>query len=143
MMPLGRAAEISRDELKFSKFVSNVRKRFNMLFVDLLKTDLILTNVLTAKEWDQVEQKIRFKYALDMYLEELKQSEMMRDRLDLVREYEPHIGKYVSNDTIRKKVLKQTEEDIEYEDKKMEEEKSDPRYAPPQEDEPGGFGGRR
>lgn len=142
MMPLGRTAEISRDELKFSKFVSGVRKRFNMLFLDLLKTDLILTNVLTAKEWDLVEQKIRFKYALDMYLEEMKQSEMMRDRLDLLREYEPHIGKYVSNDTMRKQVLKQTEEEIEYEDKLMDKEKSDPRYSPPEGDEPGGFGGR-
>ena len=77
-----------------------------------------------------------------MYLEEMKQSEMMRDRLDLLREYEPHIGKYVSNDTMRKQVLKQTEEEIEYEDKLMDKEKSDPRYSPPEGDEPGGFGGR-
>ena len=135
MMPLGRTAEISRDELKFSKFVSKVRKRFNMLFLDLLKTDLILTNTITAKEWDAIEQKIRFKYALDMYLEEMKQSEMLRDRLDLVREYEPHIGKYISHDTVRKQLLKQSEQDIEYEDKMIAEEMANKQFNPPIEDE--------
>lgn len=143
MMPLGRTAEISRDELKFSKFVSKIRKRFNMLFLDLLKTDLILTNVVTAKEWEAVEQKIRFKYALDMYLEEMKQSEMLRDRLELAKDYEQYIGKYVSHDTVRKQILKQSEQDVEYEDKKIAEEMNNKQFSPEEDESTGDFGGRR
>jgi len=143
MMPLGRSAEISRDELKFSKFVSKIRKRFNMMFLDLLKTELVLGKVITGKEWDEIEQKIEFKYALDMYIEELKQSEMIRDRLDLAREYEPHIGKYVPHSYIRREILKQTEEDIKELDKEIQEEKNNDQFYPPEGEEGGGFGGRQ
>lgn len=143
MMPLGRSSEISRDELKFSKFVSKIRKRFNMMFLDLLKTELILSKVITNKEWDEIEQKIEFRYALDMYIEELKQSEMIRDRLDLAREYEPHVGKYVPHSYIRREILKQTEEDIKELDKEINDEKGNEQFYPADGEEEGGFGGRR
>jgi len=143
MMPLGRTAEISRDELKFSKFVSKIRKRFNMMFLDLLKTELILTKIITAKEWEEIEQKIEFKYALDMYIEEMKQTEMLRDRLDLTREFEAHVGKYVSHKYIRQNVLRQTEQDIEEMDKEIEEEKGNEQFYPSDGEEGGGLGGRR
>lgn len=139
MMPLGRSTEISRDELKFSKFVSKVRKRFNMMFLDLLKTELILTKVITPKEWDDLEQKIEFRYALDMYIEETKQSEMLRDRLELVRDIEPYIGKYVSNEYVRSTILKQTEQDIEQQDKLIDEESKDERFVPSEDPNPTPF----
>lgn len=140
LVSLGRSQEISRDELKFSKFVSKIRKRFNMMFLDLLKTELVLTMVITAKEWEQIEHKIQFDYALDMYLEEMKKSEMLRDRLDLIREAEPHIGRYFSNDYVRREILKQGDEDIKEEDKKIKEEKNVEQYKP-KDDMGGGFGG--
>jgi hypothetical protein len=139
LVSLGRSQEISRDELKFSKFVSKIRKRFNMMFLDLLKTELILTKVITAKEWDVVKHKIQFDYALDMYLEEMKKSEMLRDRLDLIREAESHIGRYFSNDFVRRKILKQSDEDIKEEDKKIKDEKSVEQYNPADD----GMGGLR
>lgn len=142
-MPLGRAAEISRDELKFGKFVSKIRKRFNMMLLDLLKTELILTKVITGKEWDELESKINFKYAQDMYLEEMKQTEMLRDRVDLVRDLQEHVGKYFSHDYVRKEVFKQTEQEIEEQDKIIEKEKKDPQFNPPEDEMGGGFGGRR
>lgn len=133
LMPLGRSAEISRDELKFSKFVSKIRKRFNIMFLDLLKTELILTKIITPKEWELIEQNINFKYALDMYIEEMKQTEMNRDRLDLLQLYEPYIGKYVSNRTVREEILKQTDEDIQKEDSLIKEEMNEEQYNPKEE----------
>jgi len=127
----GRGAEITRDELKFSKFVSKIRKRFNIAFLDLLKTELILSKVMTIQEWDKIKNKIDFVYAQDMQLEEMRSSELMRDRLDLVQLYEPYVGKYVSNKYIREMVLKQTEQDIGNMDKEIKEEQSNSQYKEP------------
>lgn len=135
IVQLGRQAEISRDELKFSRFVSKVRKRFNMMLLDLLKTELILTKVITAKEWDEIEQKIEFTYALDQYLEESKQSELLRDRLDLLNQIEPFVGKYVSHEYVRKEVLRQSESDIEKIDKEIANEKTNPQFSDPSDEE--------
>lgn len=135
MMALGRTSEINRDELKFSKFVSKIRKRFNLMFLDLLKTELVLTKVIDAKEWAKIEQKIKFKYALDMYLEELKQTEMVRDRLDLLRDMKDDVGKYFSHKYVRQYVLKQTEQDVEDIDKEIEEERDNEQYYPKDPDQ--------
>lgn len=124
----GRATEINRDELKFSKFVSKIRKRFNLMFKDLLKTDLILTNILTAQEWDEIEQEIEFIYAQDMYIEERKFFEMTRDRIELAKDLEPFIGKYVSHDYVRSEILRQTDEDKKMNDDQMTKELSDPKF---------------
>lgn len=124
----GRGAEVSRDELKFSKFVSKVRKRFNMMFKDLLKTELILTNVIKENEWADIEQRIKFVYAQDMYLEERKFFEMMRDRIDLANELLPYVGKFFSHDWLRSSILRQTDDDIKQEDELIKKEKKDPRY---------------
>ena len=132
----GRQSEISRDELKFSKLISRIRKRFNMILLDLLKTDLILSKVITAKEWNEVYQKFIFKYSQDMYLEEMRKSELTRERLDLANQFKDYIGKYVSHEYIRTEILKQTEKDMDEEDKKIEKELKDPRFKP-LEDESG------
>lgn len=125
----GRSAEISRDELKFSKFVSSVRKRFSIMFKDLLKTELLLKNVFTLEEWNAIEQKIYFRYAQDMYLEERKWFEMTRDRLDLAKDIEQYVGKYYSNDFVRKEILRQTEEEMEEQDKLIKDEESEEQYS--------------
>jgi len=145
MVALGRQAEISRDELKFSRFVSKIRKRFNMMLLDLLKTELILTKIITANEWAEIEHKIEFKYALDQYIEETRHSEMLRDRVDLVNILTPYIGKYVSNDYVRKNVLQQSEQDIKDIDKQISLESKNKQYNNDDQDEDsfGGGGGRQ
>ncbi|MDX1532716.1 MAG: portal protein [Nitrosopumilaceae archaeon] len=138
IVSLGRNTEINRDELKFGKFVTKVKKRFNMMFLDLLRTELILTQVITNKEWEGIKNKIRFIYAQDMYLEEQKKFEMMRDRLELLEQLGPYINKYYSNDYIRREILKQSEEEIAEEDKKISQEKNNKQFNP-KEDEGLGF----
>ena len=139
MVALGRQAEISRDELKFSRFVSKIRKRFNLMFMDLLKTELILTKVITAKEWRDIEQFIEFDYALDMYIEEMRNSELLRDRIDLVGQMQPYVGRYVSHEYVRKNILKQSEEDMKEEDEKIKAEKDDQTLNPPEPEDGGAF----
>jgi hypothetical protein len=130
----GRGQEISRDELKFSKFVSKIRKRFNMMFRDLLKTELILTNIIKSSEWVEIENNISFIYAQDMYLEERKFFEMMRDRLELAKDMNEYVGKYYSHDFIRTKILQQTDEDIKVIDKEIEAESKLDKYKPDEEE---------
>ena len=130
IVSLGRNTEINRDELKFGKFVTKVKKRFNMMFLDLLRTELILTKVITGKEWDKIKNQIKFVYSQDMYLEEQKKFEMMRDRLELLNELNDYVGKYFSHDYIRRQILKQSDEEIEEQDKIIEEEKNNKQYNP-------------
>jgi len=141
LITFGRQTEITRDELKFSRFVSGVRKRFNVMLLDLLKSELILTKVIDSKEWFAIEQYIEFDYALDQYLEEMKNTEMIRDRLELAGEFEAYIGKYVSNQYIRDKILHQTEQEIEDLDKQIEEEKKSRQYETDDENDDGSDGG--
>jgi len=106
---LGRAAEISRDEVKFTKFVGRLRKKFCMLFHDLLKTQLVLKGVIAPEEWDNMQNDITYSFLQDGYFAELKHSEMMRERVNLARDLEQYVGKYFSHQYIRTKILKQNE----------------------------------
>ena len=129
---LGRAAEISRDELKFTKFVGRLRKKFTMLFHDLLKTQLVLKGVITIEEWDVLQQQITYSFLQDGFFAELKNSEIMRERVNLVREVEPYIGKYFSNEYVRTNILRQTDLDIEKQDKQIAVEKPQEQENPVQ-----------
>ena len=120
---LGRAAEISRDELKFTKFVGRLRKKYTSLVHDLLNTQLVLKGVITIEEWDVLQQQITYTFLQDGFFAELKNAEIMRERVALVREVEPYIGKYFSNEYVRTNLLRQTELDIDKQDKQMEIEK--------------------
>ena len=106
---LGRAAEISRDEVKFTKFVGRLRKKFCMLFHDLLKTQLVLKGIISPEEWDGMQNDITYTYLQDGYFAELKHSEMMRERVNLARDLEQYVGKYYSHQYVRSKILKQNE----------------------------------
>lgn len=117
---LGRSSEITRDELKFQKFLGRLRKKFSMLFIDLLKTQLILKGVVTEDEWKEFSQDIAIDYIKDTHFSELKDSEILRERLGTLREMDEYVGKYYSAEWVRKNVLMQTEEDIEEIDKQIE-----------------------
>ena len=109
---LGRAAEITRDELKFTKFVQRLRKRFTQLFHDVLKTQLVLKGIITIEDWSNLKEHIQYDYLKDGYFSELKTAEILRERLNLANEVSPYIGKYFSVEYIRKNVLRQSDEDI-------------------------------
>lgn len=109
---LGRSSEITRDELKFDKFIARLRLLFDELFNDLLRTQLILKKVITSEEWTQFVNKINYKYQRDSHFSEIKELEMMEMRLSLVREASNYLGRYFSHNEIRTKIIRQTEEDI-------------------------------
>ena len=109
---LGRSSEILRDELKFAKFVGRLRKRFVNIFVDMLKTQLILKNIVTPEDWDSIADHIQFDWLYDNQFAELKESELMNERLGTLATIEPYIGKYYSQEWVRKKVLRQTDQEI-------------------------------
>ena len=131
---LGRSSEILRDELKFTKFVGRMRKRFSRLFHDILRTQLILKNIITPEEWDEMSDHIQYDYLYDNHFSELKEAELMNERLGLIAQADPYIGKYYSVDHVRRKILRQTDEEILEEDKQMAAEK-EAGIIPPTEDE--------
>ena len=110
---LGRSNEILRDELKFIKFVGRLRKQFSHLFNDMLKTQLILKGVITVDDWEMMEQHIQYDYLFDNHFTELKEIEMIGERLNLVERMQPFMGVYYSNDHIKRQILQQKESEIE------------------------------
>jgi len=122
---LGRSSEILRDEVKFSKFVGRMRKRFSHLFSDILKTQLILKNIITPEDWDVMEDHIQYDYLYDNHFAELKDSELLQERLNLAGAAEPYIGKYYSADYVRRQILRQTDGEIIEQDKIIEQEIKD------------------
>ena len=119
---IGRAAEITRDEVKFQKFVARLRKRFSEMFIDLLKTQLVLKGIVTLEDWDTMKEHIQFDYVADNYFTELKEIEIRNERMNQVATMDPFVGKYFSVDYIRRQVLKQTDVEIKEIDKQIEEE---------------------
>ena len=119
---LGRSSEILRDELMFSKFVGRLRKRFSALFLDLLKTQLVLKNIVTPEDWEKMAEHIQFDYVYDNHFAELKDHELMTERLNIMVAIEPYIGTYYSRDYVKRKILRQTDEEIEEMAQEMEEE---------------------
>jgi len=119
---LGRSSEILRDELKFTKFVSRLRKRFSNMFNDMLKTQLILKNIITPEDWERMSEHIQYDFLYDNHFSELKEAELMNERLTLAQTAEPYVGKYYSQDYIRRKILRQTDIEILEQDKLIEDE---------------------
>ena len=116
---LGRSAEITRDELKFTKFVGKLRKKFSDIFHDTLKTQLILKSVITPEDWDDMKEHIQYDYLKDNHFTELKNLEMMTEKLNVIAQMDPYIGKYFSVEYIRSQILGQTETEIEELDREM------------------------
>jgi hypothetical protein len=109
---LGRSSEILRDEVKFSKFVSRLRRRFSYMFSDMLRTQLILKNIITPEDWQQMDEHIQYDFLYDNHFAELKDAELFNERLNMVQVAEPYIGKYFSQDYVRRKILRQTDIEI-------------------------------
>ncbi|MFZ9728256.1 MAG: portal protein [Candidatus Nanopelagicaceae bacterium] len=116
---LGKTTEVLRDELKFAKFIGRLRKRFSELFHDILKTQLILKGVIAPEDWDEMEEHIQYDFLFDNHFNELKEQEMMLQRISLVTQMDPFVGKYFSVDYIRRQVLMQTDKEFKEIDKQM------------------------
>jgi hypothetical protein len=121
-MSLGRSSEILRDEVKFSKFVGRMRKRFSAMFSDMLKTQLILKNVITPEDWEYMNDHIQYDFLYDNHFAELKEAELLTERLNLLQTVEPYIGRFYSQDYVRRHVLHQTDSDIIEQDTLIEKE---------------------
>ena len=135
---LGRASEISRDELKFTKFVSRLRNRFSMLFDELLEIQLALTGVMSRAEWRSIKNSVKYDFMKDNYFTELKEQELINSRLSILQQAEAFEGKFFSAEWIRKHVLRFTEDEIAEIDAQMKSEADDtdqPEEDPPQEEE--------
>ena len=128
---LGRSSEILRDELKFTKFVGRLRKRFSQIFNDMLKTQLILKNVITPEDWDSLEDHIQYDFLYDNHFSDLKENELLNEQLGVIAAMEPYMGKYFSAQYVRTKVLKQTEDDIKEMDEQIAKEIEDGIIADP------------
>jgi hypothetical protein len=133
---LGRTTEITRDEVKFKKFVDRLRKRFSDLFYQLLKTQLLLKGVITKEDWNEWKEDIVFDFIEDNYFSELKQAEIWRERFDMLGSMDEHIGKYVSNEWVKKNVLRFTDEEIEEMGKQIDAENKAGENDPPDGDDP-------
>ena len=119
---LGRTTEISRDEVKFSRFVDRLRNKFSGMFIDILRAQLVLKGILPIEEWDFEKENIRFDYQKDSHFVELKEAEIQRERVQTLRDMEDFVGKYFSSQWVRKNVLRQSEEEIEMIDGQIEDE---------------------
>lgn len=122
---LGRSSEILRDELKFAKFVGRLRKRFAQMFNDMLKTQLILKNIVSVEDWDRISDHIQYDFLYDNQFAELKETEMLNERLGVLATIEPYIGKYYSQKWVRSKVLRQTDGEMIEMDEQIEQEIKD------------------
>jgi len=119
---LGRSSEILRDELKFAKFVGRLRKRFAQMFNDMLRTQLILKNIVSPEDWEVMRDHIQYDFLYDNQFAELKESELVQNRLGILATIEPYIGKYYSTEYVRKRVLRQTDQEIIEIDEQIEDE---------------------
>lgn len=132
LFSIGRATEVTRDELKFGKFISRLRGRFGALFVSVLEKQLVLKGIMTIEEWQRISPKIKFDYSRDNYFTELKNAEMYQNRSQLLMTFEQGglLGKYYSYEWARRNILQQSDDDIEEQDEKIAEEQSsgDPRW---------------
>jgi hypothetical protein len=120
---LGRSQEVTRDELKFAKFVVRLRNKFSQLFDDLLRTQLVLKGICTREEWDEFKEQIYYDFRKDNNFTELREAELLQNRLQMVQLVDPFVGRYFSNKYVKEKILMMTEEEIDQMDEQIAEEK--------------------
>ena len=123
LFSLGRATEVTRDELKFDRFISRLRNKFAILFTRMLEKQLVLKQIMSIEDWDNIQQDIKYDFSKDNYFAELKDGEMIENRINMVRNAQEFLGKYYSHEWARKNILQQTDEDIEEQDEQIMEEK--------------------
>jgi len=144
MIGLGRSTEVTRDEVKFMKFITRLRNKFSQIFDLALKTQLVLKGVCTSEEWEEFKEKIYYDYKKDNHFTELQDSELLTSRLQLLATIDPFLGRYYSGNWVKKNVLRMTDEEVERMDKQMKEEQDQgigspvmggPQEPPPSPDE--------
>ena len=123
MSTFGRVSEISRDELKFGKFIRRLRTRFSLLFDNIMEKQLVLKGIMTPEEWKEIKDVVRYDFMKDNYFEELKQTELLREKLNTLRDIEEGIGKYYSRAWVKKNVLFQNEAEVKEMQAEMDAEK--------------------
>lgn len=130
LFSVGRATEITRDEVKFAKFITRLRGRFSHLFISLLEKQLVLKQVMTIEDWRNIASDVKFDFAKDNYFMELKDAEIIQNRIQIVSQLDGAdiIGRYYSNDWVRKHILKQSDDMIEKMNEQIDEESTDPRW---------------
>ena len=133
---LGRSSEITRDEVKFKKFVDRLRKRFSDLFMQLLKTQLLLKNIITKDDWAEWKESISFDYIEDNYFSELKQSEMYRERFEMLSSLDEFMGTFISKEWVQKNILRFNDDDIETMQKQIDDEEGRGELDMPDPDDP-------
>lgn len=138
MYSFGRVSEMTRDELRFSKFIRRLRVRFSILFDTVLEKQLILKGILTPEEWADVSDKIRYDFMKDNYFEELKQTEILREKVSMLRDIEDNVGKYFSRRWVQKHVLFMNDDEIDEMQKEIDDERAAGVYKDPDalDDEP-------
>ena len=130
---IGRSSEIMRDELKFTKFVGKLRKKFSEMFQDILKTQLILKGVITPEDWDDMKEHIQYDYLYDNHFTELKNIEMLNEKINLITAMEPFMGRYFSTEYVRTNILGQSEVEKRELDDQMEDDISSGKIIDPLE----------
>jgi hypothetical protein len=126
---IGKSTQISRDEIKFAKFINRLRLKFSQLFLKCLERQVILKGIATPTDWDAISTNIRFDYAKDNYFAELKESEVLNNRLATLNGMSPYVGTYYSHKWVRKNILRQSDDDIEEIETDLSQELQDPRYV--------------
>ena len=126
---IGRATEISRDEVKFTRFVNKLQNRFTFLFDELLERQLSLKGIMTREDWKLIKNEVYYDFENDSHFTELKRNELMQDRMNLMRELEQYIGKYYSHDYVRRNILMQNDDEIISNDEQISKELDDSRYG--------------
>lgn len=139
LFSIGRATEVTRDELKFAKFITRLRGRFSLLFTSLLEKQLVLKGIMSIEDWQNISADVKYDYAKDNYFTELKDAEIIQNRAQLMMTVEQGglLGKYYSHKWARRNILHQSDDVIEEQDEEIKEEESDPRWNPPPMDENG------
>jgi hypothetical protein len=128
---IGRATEITRDEVAFGKFVTRLRTRFGGLFTKLLEKQVVLKQIMSVEDFQKIASRIKYDFANDNYFMEMKEAEVLMNRMDLLERVSPWVGRYYSNDFVEHKVLRKNDQEVEEERAKIEEEEMDPIYSQP------------
>jgi hypothetical protein len=122
LVGLGRSTEVTRDELKFQKFITKIRNKFSQIFDHALKTQLVLKGICTSEEWEEFREKIYYDYKKDNNFAELRDAELLQNRLQILGTIDPYVGRYYSQEWVKKNVLQMSDEDIEEMNKQIEKE---------------------
>jgi UTP:GlnB (protein PII) uridylyltransferase len=136
MIGLGRVSEVTRDEIKFTKFIQRLRNKFCQIFDRAMEMQLVLKGICTREEWLQFKEFIHYDFIKDNNYIEMRDAEVLRERLNLIMQVDPFTGKYYSQEWIKKNVLRLTDAEIEEMQKQMDKEQAGPALAPPPETQP-------